>query len=163
MAKSYISGVSSLGVTFGYGVEATAGTKPTSFTVLHRINDIGEVTVEPERIDSSALEDYETRYVPGRSEVSDTLAVTVNKTDETIAEWKKVIEEYKTLTDGKRMWFQEITPGIKDAEFVVASPPSKLPITAKEQNSLSTMVINLTIEEFIGTETAVEMTEPGEE
>ena len=37
------------------------------------------------------------------------------------------------------MWFQEITPGITDAEFFVAQPPSKLPITSKEQNGLLTM------------------------
>ena len=159
MAKTYESGVSTLGVTFGYGVETTAGDKPSSFTLLHRINNIDEVTVEPENIDSSALEDYETRHVPGRSTVSDAMAVTVNKTTETIKEWKKVIQDYKGLTEGKRMWFQTITPGIETAEFVVAAPPSKLPISAKGQNELSTMVINLTIQEFIGDDVAVDMPE----
>ena len=162
MAKVYTSGVSTLGITFGYGVETTAGTKPDSFTLLHRINDIGEVTIEPEAIDSSALEDLETKYVPGRSTVSDAMAVTVNKTDETIAEWKACIEAYNALTEGKRMWFQTITPGIKTAEFVIAAPPSKLPISAKGQNELSTMVSNLTIQEFVGDDAAVEMTDAGE-
>ena len=52
---SKTAGVSSLGVTFSYGVETTAGTKPTAFTLLHRINALGDVTVETEAIDSSAL------------------------------------------------------------------------------------------------------------
>lgn len=156
-----VAGLSTLGVTFSYGVETTAGTKPTSFKLLSRINSIGEITVTPEAIDASALEDRQTRNIAGRDTVSDTVAVTVNKTDETIEEWKDVITAYNGLTGGKRMWFQEITPGITDAEFFVAQPPSKLPITSKEQNGLLIMTLNLIIEEMIGTDTKIEPT-PGE-
>lgn len=158
MAATKTAGVSSLGVTFSYGVETTKGTKPTAFTILSRINQIGDVTVETEAIDASALEDKQTRNIPGRDTVSDTLTITVNKTDETIAEWEKVITDYQELTDGKRMWFQTITPGFTKAEFVVAAPPSKLPISGKEQNSLLTMEINLTVDEMIGSDTKVEPT-----
>lgn len=149
------AGVSTLGVTLSYGVEDTAGTKPATFIKLNRINDIAEVTVEPERIDASALEDSETKYKPGRVTVSDTMAVTVNKTDETVTEWETLISAYQALTGDKKMWFQTITPGITKAEFIKAAPPTKLPITAKEQNSLNTMVINLTVEEFVGLDAAV--------
>ena len=149
------AGITTLGVTLSYGVEDTAGTKPATFIKLNRINDISEVTVEPERIDASALEDTETRYKSGRATVSDTMAVTVNKTNETVAEWETLISAYQALTGGKKMWFQTITPGITKAEFIKAAPPTKLPITAKEQNSLNTMVINLTVEEFVGLDTAV--------
>ena len=158
MAATKTAGVSSLGVTFSYGVETTKGTKPTAFTILNRINQIGDVTVETEAIDASALEDKQTRNIPGRDTVSDTLTITVNKTDETIAEWEKVITDYQALTEGKRMWFQTITPGFTKAEFVVAAPPSKLPISGKEQNSLLTMGINLTVDEMIGSDTKVEPT-----
>lgn len=158
MAATKTAGVSSLGVTFSYGVETTKGTKPTAFTILNRINQIGDVTVETEAIDASALEDKQTRNIPGRDTVSDTFTITVNKTDETIAEWEKVITDYQALTEGKRMWFQTITPGFTKAEFVVAAPPSKLPISGKEQNSLLTMEINLTVDEMIGSDTKVEPT-----
>ena len=132
-----VAGLSTLGVTFSYGVETTAGTKPTSFKLLTRINSIDEIN------------NYFT------VNLTDTVAVTVNKTDATIEEWKTLITAYNGLTDGKRMWFQEITPGITDAEFFVAQPPSKLPITSKEQNGLLTMAINLIIEDMVGTDTAV--------
>lgn len=158
MAATKTAGVSSLGVTFSYGVETTKGTKPTAFTILSRINQIGDVTVETEAINASALEDKQTRNIPGRDTVSDTFTITVNKTDETIAEWEKVITDYQALTEGKRMWFQTITPGFTKAEFVVAAPPSKLPISGKEQNSLLTMEINLTVDEMIGSDTKVEPT-----
>ena len=154
-----VAGLSTLGVTFSYGVETTAGTKPTTFKLLSRINSIGEITVTPEAIDASALEDRQTRNIAGRDTVSDTVTVTVNKTDETIEEWKEVITAYNGLTGGKRMWFQEITPGITDAEFFVAQPPSKLPITSKEQNGLLTMALNLIVEEMVGTDVKVEPTQ----
>ena len=154
-----VAGLSTLGVTFSYGVETTAGTKPTTFKLLSRINSIGEITVTPEAIDASALEDRQTRNIAGRDTVSDTVTVTVNKTDETIKEWKEVITAYNGLTGGKRMWFQEITPGITDAEVFVAQPPSKLPITSKEQNGLLTMALNLIVEEMVGTDTKVEPTQ----
>lgn len=149
------AGTSTLGVTFSYGVETVAGTKPSSFKLLTRINNIGEVTVEPESIDASALEDAQTRNIAGRDTVSDTMAVEVNKTNETIKEWEDLITAYKGLTGGKRMWFQTIVPGFEKAEFVVAQPPSKLPISSKEQNSLLTMTINLIIEEMIGSDESV--------
>ncbi len=161
MADTTVAGISSLGITFGYGVETIAGTKPTTFKQLHRINDIGEVTVEPEAIDASALEDAQTKNIAGRDTVSDTMSVEVNKTDETISEWEEVIAEYKKLTGGKRMWFQTITPGFTKAEFVVAQPPSKLPISPKQQNSLLTMTINLIVQEMVGSDEKVAFT-PGE-
>lgn len=153
-----VAGVSNLGVTLSYGVETTAGTKPTAFTLLTRINSIDEITVDPENIDASALEDYQTRNIPGRDTLTDTMAVTVNKTNETLAEWEKLISEYKKLTGGKRMWFQEITPGLDEAEFYVASPPTKIPKSGKEGNSLATMAMNLIIDELIGSDTKVEPT-----
>lgn len=59
------AGVSTLGVQFGYAVETTAGKKPTTFKRLTRINSIPGITIEPEQIDASALEDKVTRYVKG--------------------------------------------------------------------------------------------------
>ena len=155
------AGLSTLGITLSYGVETTAGQKPTAFKLLTRINQIDGVSVTPQAIDASALEDPTTRNVAGRDTLTDSVNVTVNRTTETIKEWTDLIAAYKGLTDGKRMWFQEITPGLSDAEFFVAQPPSILPISGKSQNSLLTMEIPLVLEEMIGTSAKVEPT-PGE-
>ena len=74
-------------------LESTDGNKVTdgsSYSQLTRINSIGEVSVTPETIDASALEDLESRFVAGRSSVTDSLPITINATDETIAEWKAI-------------------------------------------------------------------------
>lgn len=74
-----VAGLSTLGITFGYGVETTAGTKPTSFKELSRINAIGGINVEAEQIDASALKDAITRYIQGRADTGGSFPVTVNQ------------------------------------------------------------------------------------
>ena len=46
-----IMGLSTLGVKLSYGVETTADTKPSTFTVLDRINAIGGISMDTEQID----------------------------------------------------------------------------------------------------------------
>lgn len=155
------AGISTLGVTFGYGTEETAGTKPTTFTKLTRINNIGAITIDPEQIDASALEDAVTRYVKGRADTGGSFPVTVNATSDTITEWETLISAYKALSGGKRMWFETIIPGFENAFFAVAQPPEQIPQPEIGQNELLTMEMNLTIEEYKGMDAKVEFT-PGE-
>ena len=155
------AGISTLGITFGYGTETTAGTKPTSFKQLTRINALGGINIEPEQIDASALEDEITRYVKGRADTGSSFAVTVNFTSDTVKEWKDLITAYKALSDGKRMWFETIIPGVTNSFFVIAQPPEEIPQPEIGQNELLTVEMNLTIEEYKGLDTSVEFT-PGE-
>lgn len=154
------AGISTLGITFGYGVETTAGTKPTAFTQLNRINAIGGITIENEQIDASALEDMVSRYVQGRADTGGSFAVTVNFTPETKVEWTKLISDYTDLTDGKRMWFETIIPGFTESFFVVAQPPTAIPQPEIGQNELLVVEYNLTIEEYRGMEAKVAFTAP---
>lgn len=152
------AGVSTLGITFGYGTETSAGTKPTSFKQLTRINTIGGISIEPEQIDASALEDELTRYVKGRADTGGSFTVTVNFTEETLTEWTTLIEAYKSLTGGKRMWFETVIPGFEKSFFVVAQPPDQIPQPEFSQNELLTVEMNLTIEEYKGMDTTVTLT-----
>lgn len=145
------AGVSTIGVTFGYGVETTAGQKPTTFTQLNRINSIGGINIENEQIDASALEDLVSRYIQGRGDTGGTFPVGVNFTKETNAEWKKVIQDFRAAqADGKRMWFETIIPNFDEAFLVVAQPPTAIPQPEISQNELLLIEMNLTIEEYIG-------------
>ena len=152
------AGISTLGITFSYGVEETAGTKPTEFTLLHRINNIGGINLETEQIDASALEDMVSRYIQGRADTGGSFPVTVNFTDETAEEWATLISAYKGLADGKRMWFQTSSPYLTKSFFVVAQPPLQIPQPEMGQNGLLTVDMNLVIEEYKGTDTKVQPT-----
>lgn len=162
MADEYLAGISTLGITFGYGVESVAGTKPTGFTQLHRINSIGGITIENEQIDASSLEDFVSRYVRGRADTGGSFAVGVNFTGQTQDEWATVISEYSKLDGtGKRMWFETIIPGFDEAFFVVAQPPTAIPQPEIGQNELLVIEMNLTIEDYRGMEAKVPFTVNG--
>lgn len=150
-----LSGVSTLGVTFGYGVETTAGTKPASFTELSRINAIGGITLENQTIDSSALTDLVTQTIAGRADTPGNISVTVNLTPDTKAEWATLISTYKALTDSKQMWFETIIPGFTDSFFFIAQPPQDIPQPEMNQNELLTVEFSLTIVEYKGMDTKV--------
>lgn len=141
-------GLTTLGVTVGYGSEAEVGTKPASLTTLTRINAIGEISISSEAIDVSALEDYITRYKAGRANPSETIDVTVNVTDETTAQWAGVITAYEALTGGKGMWLEVIVPGLTKAFWIKFQPPKKLPVPAMDQNGNLTMAISLVVNDW---------------
>ena len=155
------AGISTLGITFGYGVETTAGQKPTAFTQLHRINNIGGISIQPEQIDASAIEDLVSRYVKGRADTGGSFPVTVNFTPETMEEWETLINAYKELSGGKRMWFETVIPGFTKSFFVVAQPPEQIQQPEIAQNGLLTVEYNLTIEEYKGMDAKVEFTPAG--
>lgn len=153
-----VAGISTLGVTFGYGVETEAGAKPTTFTRLDRINAIAGITMETETIDASALEDFVTRYIRGRADTGGSFPVTVNYTPETNEQWTKVLADFLKLDGGKRMWFETIVPGFEDGFFVVAQPPTAIPQPELSQNELLTVEFPLTIEEYKGLDDKVDLT-----
>lgn len=161
MAKATVAGIASLGVTFGYGVETTKGEKPASFEQLDRINSIGGISIEPEQIDASALEDLTTKNIKGRADTGGSFSITVNATDETIAQWKAVITAYKGLSGGLQMWFETVIPGFTDSFFVIAQPPEQLPQPEIGQNELLTMEIPLTIVDYKGMLPKVALTDNG--
>ena len=150
------AGVSSLGLLLGYA-GGTFDTKPSSFTLLTRINAIGGIALETEQIDASALEDLVTRYVAGRADSGGTFPVTVNLTDETIDEWKTVIDLSKTqVQEGNTVWFEVYSPNLDDAFYICAETPQEIPMPDFEQNSLMTVEIVLVINEYKGLDTAIE-------
>lgn len=151
-----LAGLSTLGITFGYGVESTAGTKPGSFTQLTRINSIGGISITPETIDASALEDSVEKSVAGRATTGSTWEVVVNYTPDTADEWDDLISAYNTAHASQlQMWFEVIVPGMTDAFFCVAEPPQEIPMPELSQNSLLTVTMSLTIVDYKGTSTKV--------
>lgn len=138
------AGLSTLGVKV-YQAETTGATKVTAaeqYSQLTRINSIGEVTITPENIDASSLEDLKSRFVAGRSTVTDALTITINATNETIAEWEAIA--------GRTICIMIDIPGLTKAFFIIVQVPSTLPLPSLDQNALLTMAINCTVNEFIG-------------
>ena len=155
-----VAGISTLGALTGYAIEETAGQKPTKYKMLHRVNSSDEINIETETIDASSLEDKIERTIAGRGSTGGTFGVVVNITDETITEWETLIKAYETAkTEGKAMWYEEYYPALKKAFFTKVEPPSIIPKPAREQNGLLTATMTMTINEYIGPDTAIAPTD----
>lgn len=142
-------GISTLGVKVGYAQESTAGTRPTTgYVQLTRINSIGEISLDSEAIDASALEDYITRYVEGRANASETIEIVINRTNETITEWETLLSADSALTGGKATWLEIINPDLTKADFIRVGLPTKLPVPGRDQNGLETMTLNLVVKDW---------------
>lgn len=150
-----VAGVSSLNARFGYAVETTAGTKPTSFIWLERCNSIGGISLETEQIDASALEDSISRYISGRQDTGGTWTVAFNLTDEIIEQLEMMISAYEALSGGTRMWFEVWSPFLEKAFYVIAQPPKNIPMPEVSQNGLMTVEMTFTIEEYKGMDEAI--------
>lgn len=151
-----IMGLSTLGITFGYGVESSAGEKPSSFIQLERINSIGGISMDTEQIDASALEDLVTKYIAGRQDTGGTWSIDVNYTSETAKQWKDAISAYnQAKSAGMNVWFEVIIPNQADAFFVIAELPQEIPMPEIAQNELLTVTIDLSIVEYKGTSAKV--------
>lgn len=159
-ASTGVPGLSTLGILLSFGVETSSGTKPTKFTVLHRCNDIPEITLETETIDASALEDMQSRYIAGRQDTGGEWSPVFNITDEVITELETMMEAAATgLESGLRTWFQVTVPNLTKAFFVVGQPGTKIPLPAMAQNELLTGSISIAIDEYVGLDTKVAPTE----
>lgn len=156
------SGLSTLGIKFAYAVETTAGEKPSTFKWLERCNSIGGIELSTEKIDSSALEDYVTRYIAGRSDTGGDWAVTFNYTSEVSAQLQQMISDYNTAkASGLKTWFEVWIPDQTNGFFVVAQPPQVIPMPELAQNELLTVEISFAIEEYKGESEAIEPEEMG--
>lgn len=148
-------GLATLGVEIGYG---TGSTKPTKFTRLTRVNQIGGVAISPNSIDASALEDFVDRAIAGRASTGGNFPITINVTDDTIKEWETVMTAYKGLASGSSLWFEVVVPKLTKGFFIKAQMPDKLPLPQMGQNSLLTMEISTIIEDYVGLDTKVALT-----
>ena len=150
-------GISSLGVLFGYASGSTMPKAKGAFKQLTRISSIGEIALDTETIDVSALEDFVNCYVEGRADTGGTCDVTVNMTNDTIAEWEDVIAAYDTAVKAnEELYFTVYHPKLSKAFYFTAGVPNKLNMPAQDQNVAETMTITLVVHEYIGLDDANE-------
>lgn len=149
------AGISTLGVKLGYGI-GSVSTAPAEFAQLERVNSIGGITLETEQIDASALEDLVSKYVQGRQDTGGSWEVVFNLSNDVVEQLENLITEYQAMESGQKMWFEVWSPYMDKAFFVIAQVPANIPMPEFGQNSLQTVSMSLTIEEYKGMQAAVE-------
>lgn len=154
------AGISSLGTKLGYGV-SSRDVAPTAFEWLERVNSIGGVTLSTEQIDASALEDMISRYIQGRQDTGGTWEITFNISNEVVTQLEELIEAYQGMSSGETMWFEVWSPYMQKSFMIIAQVPPNIPMPEVGQNSLQTVVLSLTIEEYKGLMEGVEPAHAG--
>lgn len=148
--------LTTLGVTFHYGVETVKGTKPTAFTWLKRCSSIGGISLDTEQIDVSALEDFITQYAAGRQDTGGAWEVTFNMNADVITAIEKLFKDSKDAkAKGLSTWFEVAFPDLEKAFFIVAETGRAIPLPEIGQNEAATIPISLIINDYKGLDTKV--------
>jgi hypothetical protein len=117
--------LSTAGVTFGYAVEETKGSRPTTgYTLIPDIKEIPEMNPEPETLETTVLSEtnYKT-YIEGLKDLGGALSFTANFTTELEEAWNELVDEYKTAkADDKSVWFEVKHPGLDKSVFFTGQP-----------------------------------------
>lgn len=116
--------LSTIGMLFGYGVETTADTCPTSFTALKGAISLPEFSLEPQQIDTTPIDEtLAHRFVPGLANDGGSKSIEFNNNDEFQTKWASVLSDYETAkASGKAMWFTFYHPDMEKAFFFTGEP-----------------------------------------
>lgn len=130
--------LSTAGVTVGYAVEATAGTRPTTgYTVIPDIKEVPEMNPEPETLESTTLAETEYKtYIEGLKDLGGALSFLANFTTELEEVWDELVTEYKTAKAAdKSVWFEVKHPGLEKSVFFTGQP-SAMGLPAMSVNAI---------------------------
>lgn len=147
--------LSTIGMLFAYGVETTAGTKPSSFTKIEGAISLPEFALEPQQIDVTPLDEtIAHRYIPGLANDGSAKAIQFNLNDTFKTAWETMITAYGNLTGGKAMWFEFYHPGMTDG-FFFTGVPAELGFGGASVDAANTVNAYVTPNEVKGWDTAV--------
>ena len=117
--------ISTAGVTFGYAVETSKGTRPTSgYAVIPDIKEIPEMNPEPETIETTVLSETEFKtYIEGLKDLGGALSFLANYTTELETVWAELVEAYKTAyASGLSVWFEVKHPKLDKSVYFTGQP-----------------------------------------
>lgn len=119
--------LSTAGVKFGYAVEQTAGTKPTTgYTYIPELKSIPEMNPEPSLLETTTLDETEFRtYIAGLKDLGSALTFTANLTEDFKEAWETLVSKYETAkAANKATWFVIQVPGITECWYFQGEPSS---------------------------------------
>ena len=117
--------ISTAGVTFGYAVESTKGTRPTTgYTIIPDVKEIPEMNPEPETLETTTLAETEFKtYIEGLKDLGGALSFLANYTSELEEAWSELVSAYKTAIESeKATWFEIKHPKLDKSVFFTGQP-----------------------------------------
>lgn len=117
--------LSTAGVTFGYAVETTKGTRPTSgYIDIPDIKEIPEMNPEPETLETTTLSETEYKtYIEGLKDLGGALSFLANYTKELETVWSALVSAYETAKGSElAVWFEVKHPDLDKSVFFTGQP-----------------------------------------
>ena len=117
--------VNTAGVTFGYAVEESKGTRPTTgYTLIPDVKEIPEMNPEPETLETTVLSETKFKtYIEGLKDLGGALSFLANLTEELEDVWGELVEAYKTAAaSGLATWFEVKHPKLEKSVFFTGQP-----------------------------------------
>lgn len=117
--------LSTAGVTIGYAVEATAGTRPTTgYIIIPDIKEIPEMNPEPETLETTTLAETEYKtYIEGLKDLGGALSFLANFTKDLETKWTALVTAYEEgKAEGKSVWFEVKHPELDKSVFFTGQP-----------------------------------------
>ena len=152
--------LSTIGVIFGWGVETTAGQKPTTFKQIEECISIGGVELTSDKLDATPLEATTKRYIKGHEDTGGELQTTFNYTESFEAQWNEMYEAYETAkAAGKSIWFTAYHPSKENANFYIVEPGS-IPAPEYAVGNVLQVTISNTLVDLPEASTAIKPTAP---
>ena len=131
--------LSTIGVSLGYAVETTAGTRPTTgYTTIPGCKAIPAMFNDPNTLQSTPLSATKNHtYIDGLGDSGGAFAITVNAYDAFRTAWEACVTAYDGLTGGKQMWFEIAYPADSELDsFYVPAKPLPLGFGGAEVDSV---------------------------
>lgn len=153
--------LTTIGIRFGYAIESSAGTKPSSFTNVANPKDTPDLSPQPDSLDATSLNDLEfKRYLLGLKDTGGNISLTVAMSNETLTQWNAMCESSKTAeATGKATWFVLYHPGLTKS-FFFKGQPSKLGFPSSGVNSVWDATIYIAPTGGFDWDTAINPTDP---
>lgn len=126
------------GVTIGYAVEATKGTRPvTGYTNIPDVKEVPEMNPEPETLESTDLSQLEYKtYIAGLKDLGGALSFLANYTSDLELAWSTLVSLFKTsAASGKAIWF-EIKHPVLEKSVYFTGEPSAMGLPAMAVNAI---------------------------
>lgn len=129
--------ISTAGIQVGYAVEATAGSRPSSFTSIPNIKTIGDMNPEPSTYEVTDLSDTVwKRYIGALKDVGGAVALTANITQSFMTTWASVVTAAESgASANKACWFCVTVPNWTK-KFYFAGMPSPLGLPQIETDAV---------------------------
>lgn len=130
--------LSTAGVTVGYAVEETKGTRPTTgYTIIPDVKEVPEMNPEPETLETTDLSQTEYKtYIEGLKDLGGALSFLANYTTELESVWSTLVTAYKAAkAEGKSVWYEVKHPSLDKSVFFTGQP-SAMGLPAMSVNSV---------------------------